>query len=92
VELYLYSSYLLPQCKRKILPFISSTIFWYGVFSLTLFMIMCVTNVFNFSVFTLIKGYLRLVPAIVDGNMMKCFRWPKVKYVTYLRLSDIFIT
>jgi hypothetical protein len=41
--------------------------FWYGIFCVTLFM-MCVTSVFNFSVFTLIKSYLTLVPAIVDGK------------------------
>ena len=55
-------------------------------------MIMCVTNTFNFSVFTLIKGYLTLVPAIVDGKMVKCCVCQKVKSVIYLQLSRIFVT
>jgi hypothetical protein len=55
-------------------------------------MIICVTSVFNFSAFTLIKGCLMLVSANVDGNMVKCCVWPKVKSVIYLQLSHIFVT
>jgi len=56
VEMYLYSTYLPPWHKRKILPFITSTIFWYGIFYITHFVIIYVTIIFNFNVFTLIKG------------------------------------
>ena len=92
METYLYSTYLPPWCKWKILPFIFSTIFWYGIFYITHFMIMYVTSIFNSSVFAFIKGYLILVPAIVDGKIVKCCVWPEVNYVTYLQLSRIFVT
>jgi len=65
---------------------------WYGIFYITHFMIMCVSSVFNFSVFTLIKGYLTLVSAIVDGRIVKCCVWPEIKYVTYWQLSHTFVT
>jgi hypothetical protein len=73
--------------------YLLSCLLFFGVaFFTSHFMIICVTNIFNFSVFTLINGYLMLVSAIVDGNMVKCCVWPKVKSVIHLQLSHIFVT